>query len=165
MFFIIRNCYLHIFKNGMFRISNYKNAHGATRFNKMVFNDVIFKVCHTFNLPIALKFVKITYKFIDMLKGIFSVLILIQFSACQQTGPFSPIYQSNCTSCHNSDPRYSGSLGPDLFGTQRDVLSVKIKFGTYPQGYKPKRTTHIMPQFNLTEKQIDEIYYYLNQKN
>lgn len=98
-----------------------------------------------------------------MVLRILALLSLIFFlAACEENTKQNPIYSSMCNSCHNSDPHKDGSLGPALYGTRKDVLSVKVKFGTYPVGYKPKRLTQMMPRFQLSEEQINELFQYLN---
>lgn len=71
------------------------------------------------------------------------------------------IYQSKCIGCHNANPALPGSIGPALQGTPYEVLSFKVVEGTYPDGYKPKRATNIMPKIPLRRVplSISEIRY------
>ena len=50
------------------------------------------------------------------------------------------IYNLNCISCHNLDPKKQGSIGPQIYGSSKELLSKKILFGKYPKNYKPKRS-------------------------
>ena len=71
------------------------------------------------------------------------------------------IYIMTCTKCHNTNPNKAGIIGPDLYSTPLEVFESKVIKGTYPNGYKPKRKTRVMPKFkNLTNK-IDAIYNYI----
>jgi mono/diheme cytochrome c family protein len=72
------------------------------------------------------------------------------------------IYVANCISCHASDPKKAGSLGPDLFGSSKELLRGRMVLGTYPEGYTPKRKTGVMPKFPFLEKEIDALHAYLN---
>lgn len=72
------------------------------------------------------------------------------------------LYIQRCTGCHNTNPSKAGSIGPDLYTTPREVFLSKVPKGTYPPGYKPKRTSKAMPKFKfLLTSQIDLIYNYI----
>jgi mono/diheme cytochrome c family protein len=55
------------------------------------------------------------------------------------------IYLAQCSQCHNADPALAGPVGPPVKGTPADVLEAKVLRGTYPEGYRPKRPTTVMP--------------------
>jgi mono/diheme cytochrome c family protein len=55
------------------------------------------------------------------------------------------VYLSQCTACHASDPAQPGPVGPEVKGASRELLEAKILKGSYPPGYKPKRSTSVMP--------------------
>jgi mono/diheme cytochrome c family protein len=55
------------------------------------------------------------------------------------------VYVSQCTACHAFDPAQAGPVGPEIKGSSPELLEAKVLRGTYPQGYKPKRTTSVMP--------------------
>lgn len=55
------------------------------------------------------------------------------------------VYLGQCTTCHNPDPSQPGSVGPPLKGSSRELLEAKLLRGGYPEGYRPKRPTAIMP--------------------
>jgi mono/diheme cytochrome c family protein len=72
------------------------------------------------------------------------------------------IYQSNCTACHNSNPHKVGSLGPDVYGSSKELLEARILKGAYPPGYTPKRETHVMAALPHLKGEIDALFAYLN---
>jgi hypothetical protein len=47
-----------------------------------------------------------------------------------------------------------GSIGPQIYGSSKELLSNKINFGIYPKNYKPKRSTKIMPLQPHSDKEI-----------
>ncbi len=55
------------------------------------------------------------------------------------------VFQSQCTSCHNTDPSKPGPIGPAIKGSSRQLLEAKVLHGTYPPGYTPKRPSSLMP--------------------
>jgi mono/diheme cytochrome c family protein len=55
------------------------------------------------------------------------------------------VYLSQCTSCHAADPAQPGPVGPPVKGSSRALLEAKVVRGTYPEGYRPKRPTTVMP--------------------
>lgn len=55
------------------------------------------------------------------------------------------VYLSQCTSCHAIDPAQPGPVGPEIKGSSRELLEAKMFRGTYPEGYRPKRRTTVMP--------------------
>jgi cytochrome c553 len=86
---------------------------------------------------------------------------------CEDSKPMSrgkSVYLGNCTSCHNSDPKKDGSVGPAIFGSSEELLFKKLKTGEYPAGYKPKRQTRMMPKFEgMKDDDIREIRRYLSE--
>ncbi len=72
------------------------------------------------------------------------------------------VYQTQCIACHNSNPRKVGALGPDVYGSSRELLEARILRGEYPPGYKPKRETHVMGRLPHLKSEIDAIHAYLN---
>jgi mono/diheme cytochrome c family protein len=75
------------------------------------------------------------------------------------------VYMSNCTQCHNKDPRESGSLGPSQVATPWEVFKVKIVTGRYPKalppGYTPLRTTKAMRKFPNLEGDLPALWAYI----
>ncbi|MEO5970075.1 MAG: c-type cytochrome [Bdellovibrionia bacterium] len=74
------------------------------------------------------------------------------------------VYQTQCTACHNSDPRRAGSIGPEVFGSSRELLEARVLRAECPAGYKPKRETHQMAAFPHLKAEIDSLTTYLNKK-
>lgn len=87
--------------------------------------------------------------------------------ATAQVGPTAErgraVYQTQCTACHNADPRKPGSIGPDVFGSSKELLAARILKAEYPAGYKPKRETHAMVPLPHLKNEIDSIHLFLNQ--
>ena len=72
------------------------------------------------------------------------------------------IYYLNCIACHSLDPKKQGSIGPQIYGSSKDLLSKKILFGKYPKNYKPKRSGVAMPIMPDLEREIINIHAFLN---
>ena len=72
------------------------------------------------------------------------------------------VYFANCVSCHNSNPKKPGSIGPELYGVSIDVLTQKIVSGNYPENYRPKRTSKIMPSMPHLNKEISNLLAFIN---
>ena len=71
-------------------------------------------------------------------------------------------YFANCVSCHNNNPKKPGSIGPEVYGASIDVLTQKIVFGKYPENYRPKRTSKIMPLLSHLNKEISNLHTFIN---
>jgi mono/diheme cytochrome c family protein len=80
----------------------------------------------------------------------------------EQVAKGKALYQANCTSCHNADPRKPGSVGPDVYDSPHDLLESRLIRNAYPPMYRPKRSTHLMPTFPQLAQDIDAIEAYLN---
>ena len=72
------------------------------------------------------------------------------------------IYNLNCISCHNLDPKKQGSTGPQIYGSSKELLSKKILFGKYPKNYRPKRSGGAMPIMPNLDKEITNLHVFLN---
>lgn len=72
------------------------------------------------------------------------------------------VYLSRCTACHNADPKLLGSIGPEVFGSSRELLEARVIHGTYPAGYKPKKPSAMMPAMPDLKDKIDALTAYLN---
>ena len=70
-------------------------------------------------------------------------------------------YLSTCIACHNADPKLDGALGPAVAGASQALLTARILYGEYPEGYKPKRDTRSMVPMPFLEKQIPALTAYL----
>ena len=73
------------------------------------------------------------------------------------------IYYLNCIACHNLDPKKQGSIGPQIYGSSKELLSKKILFGKYPKNYKPKISGRAMPIMPDLEREIINIHAFLNE--
>jgi len=114
----------------------------------------------------------------------FFYLSLLFFLACEKSGPEilkkpieqlshqekikrgQIIYQKYCTSCHHSDPKLGGTLGPKLNEIDFEILKSKVLTGLYPASYDSAIKSKIMEStyFPSLSEEIDFIYLYLNQK-
>ena len=72
------------------------------------------------------------------------------------------VYFANCVSCHNNNPKKPGSIGPVVYGVPIDVLTEKIVSGKYPENYRPKRTSKIMPLMPHLNSEISNLYAFIN---
>ena len=72
------------------------------------------------------------------------------------------VYFANCVSCHNNNPKKPGSIGPEVYGVSIDVLTQKIVYGKYPENYRPKRTSKIMPSMPHLNKEISHLHAFIN---
>lgn len=55
------------------------------------------------------------------------------------------VYLAQCTACHAPDPARPGPVGPPVKGSSRELLEAKLLRGAYPPGYRPQRSTSVMP--------------------
>ncbi len=73
------------------------------------------------------------------------------------------MYTLHCASCHNpSDPKRDGGVGPAIAGSSLELLQARIFRSAYPEGYHPKRETHIMPRLPLDQDQVGALHAYLS---
>ena len=72
------------------------------------------------------------------------------------------VYFANCVSCHNNNPKKPGSIGPEVYGVSIDVLTQKTVSGKYPENYRPKRTSKIMPSMPHLNKDISHLHAFIN---
>ena len=72
------------------------------------------------------------------------------------------VYFANCVSCHNNNPKKPGSIGPVVYRVPMDVLTQKIVSGKYPENYRPKRTSKIMPLMPHLNSEISNLYAFIN---
>ena len=72
------------------------------------------------------------------------------------------VYFVHCASCHNHNPKKPGSIGPAVYGASIDVLTQKIVSGKYPENYRPKRPSKIMPSMPHLNKEISNLYAFIN---
>lgn len=73
------------------------------------------------------------------------------------------VYMSYCIVCHNINPKMAGGTGPSNWGSSLELVTLKVLHGKYPKGYKPKRKSKLMPQFDDDlEEDIMAIHAFLN---
>tara|TARA_B100000945_G_C19897002_1_gene374354 strand:+ start:78 stop:449 length:372 start_codon:yes stop_codon:yes gene_type:complete len=72
------------------------------------------------------------------------------------------VYFANCVSCHNNNPKKPGSIGPELYGVSIDTLTQKIIYGKYPENFRPKRKSKIMPLMPHLNKKISNLHMFIN---
>ena len=71
------------------------------------------------------------------------------------------LYLAQCTQCHHADPSLDGPVGPAVRGTSRALLEAKVLRGAYPEGYRPKRSTNVMPPQPALAPDIPALAAYL----
>src|SRR5262245_45249013 len=71
------------------------------------------------------------------------------------------VFVANCVACHNNDPSRDGPIGPAIKGSSKELLESRVLSTSYPPGYKPKRPTHVMPQFPFLKDEIPYLAAYL----
>lgn len=72
------------------------------------------------------------------------------------------VYATSCTACHNPDPKKPGNLGPEIYGSTRELIDARVMRAEYPQNYKPKRATKQMAALPHLKNDIDALAAYLN---
>ena len=75
------------------------------------------------------------------------------------------VYISNCIACHNPNPTLDGSIGPAIAGSSLDLLTHRVLTRDYPKGYKPKRSSGVMPDFPQLKDDLPALHAYLNSFN
>jgi mono/diheme cytochrome c family protein len=111
-------------------------------------------------------------KRIQSLGPLWSLLFLI---ACNQQKttekPLSELaqkgkdsYMANCIACHNVDPSLDGSVGPAVSGSSYELIYARVTEAKYPEGYKPKRTSTLMPAMPHLASEVKAIDAFLNKK-
>ena len=80
-----------------------------------------------------------------------AVVVGVALGGCSETAkdPLAErgrqVYFAQCTSCHAMDPSQTGPVGPSVKGSSKELLEARLLRGSYPPGYKPKRSTTVMP--------------------
>lgn len=75
----------------------------------------------------------------------------------------SKLYTLRCASCHHpSDPRQAGAIGPPIAGSPIELIDARVNRGSYPEGYTPKRSTHVMPRLPATPEELEALHAFLN---
>lgn len=73
------------------------------------------------------------------------------------------VYNANCIACHNRNPKLSGSLGPDVWGSSKELLEARLLRAEYPPGYTPKRKSNAMAALPHLAPEIENLTVFLNQ--
>lgn len=71
------------------------------------------------------------------------------------------VYLAQCTACHATDPAQTGPVGPPVKGASRELLEAKLLRGDYPPGYRPQRSTAVMPRMPQLAADIPALSAYL----
>ncbi len=96
-------------------------------------------------------------------------MLAIAVAGCGPSKPQAPaekgriVYMTNCVVCHNPNPNLSGSQGPPIAGSSRELIEDRVLHLSYPPGYKPKRTTHAMRAMPFLKNQIDNVAAFLQE--
>jgi mono/diheme cytochrome c family protein len=72
------------------------------------------------------------------------------------------LYRTNCASCHGSNPKQQGPIGPAIAGSPRELLEARVLHRSYPSGYHPKRSSHLMLSMPWMAGHIDDLKAYLD---
>ena len=72
------------------------------------------------------------------------------------------IYSTQCISCHNTDPKKPGTVGPAVYGSSLALLEAKVMHNEYPAGYQPQRPSKMMVALPHLKNEIPALYEYLN---
>lgn len=105
------------------------------------------------------------YKSLAAFAAILSLSLAM--TACGESKPRTPAeqgriaYLTNCVVCHNANPNLTGTQGPPIAGSSRELLEARVLTLKYPPGYTPQRTTHAMRAFPELKGEIDDLYTFL----
>ncbi len=122
----------------------------------------------------------------SMKRGLFSVLVLLAGVASSCKGGSQPdplligkspeesqlisrgraVYLSNCSACHNADPRKVGVLAPEIHDASMELLEARVLRAEYPKGYQSKMAQRgqapgVMPAMPFLEKDLPAIFAFL----
>jgi mono/diheme cytochrome c family protein len=95
------------------------------------------------------------------------------FAACGKAEEKSPeqaridkgrtLYSLRCAACHHpADPRKDGAIGPAIAGSSLELINARTNRSAYPEGYAPKRATHVMPKLPTTPDELEALHAFLN---
>lgn len=71
------------------------------------------------------------------------------------------IYDTFCVVCHGPDPSIDGPIGPSITGSSKELIEARVLYAKYPEGYKPKRDTNMMPPSPQYKDNIDDLAAFL----
>lgn len=114
--------------------------------------------------PIRAGVCKKVFWLLVALQGILAFTLATGILAAGNAERGEQIYRANCYTCHGVDPAHDGLLGPTITGSSRALLKIRLEKGGrhYPKGYKPKRTTTVMPPQAHLIKNLDDLLAYIN---
>lgn len=115
---------------------------------------------------------------------VFSLGSLLLLNACQRGSQNDPlfvgrsaeeiqliqrgraVYLSQCSACHNADPRKVGVLAPEIHDSSMELLTARVLRGEYPAGYQSKmlkrgQTPTLMPAMPFLQADIPAIFAFL----
>jgi mono/diheme cytochrome c family protein len=100
------------------------------------------------------------------------VVAALATGSCGQDSPPAPaggdaaargrqVYLAQCVTCHNADPAKVGPVGPPVQGASPELLTAKLLHGGYPEHYRPKRDSKVMPARPDLAPSIPDLAAYL----
>jgi mono/diheme cytochrome c family protein len=87
--------------------------------------------------------------------------------ACSGEGREDPVargeraYRANCVICHAPDPRQDGTAGPAIAGSSLELVEARVLRAEYPAGYRPKRSSKLMPPLAFLAPEVPYLAAYL----
>lgn len=114
-------------------------------------------------------------KMIMNLSKVVGGVLLLSLISCQKSEPKKPLsalesrgkatFMANCIACHNPNPTIDGSIGPAIAGSSLELVTARVLTRSYPPGYKPKRSSEVMPDFPQLKDDVPGLHAYLNSFN
>ena len=101
------------------------------------------------------------YRRFLVILALVAILAEISALAAGDSAKGREIYMANCTVCHNDDPSKVGGIGPAIKGSSRALIEARVLRVSYPRGYKPKRTTQIMPLYYQLKPYLADLAAFL----
>ncbi len=72
------------------------------------------------------------------------------------------VYLTSCVACHDTDSKKPGTLGPEVYGSSKELIEARLMRAEYPEGYTPKRRTRLMPPLPRFKDEVSALHAYLN---
>lgn len=72
------------------------------------------------------------------------------------------LYKNNCLTCHGANRSTPPQLGPEIWGSSKELIRSKVVLNSYPKGYKPKASTNLMATQSLDKSEIQSLFIFLN---
>ena len=73
------------------------------------------------------------------------------------------VFTETCAACHGPDPNQDGPVGPRIKGAPPELIEARLLRQGYPPGYKPLRTTKLMPPMPYLKDRVRDIAAFLAQ--